>query len=188
MRTENRNFDELRKIEIIPDFNPYAEGSCLIKCGQTHIICTATVEEKVPAWLKAEEKGWITAEYSLLPRATKTRVNRETHGVGGRTHEIQRLIGRSLRAVVDLSVLKGFTILIDCDVIQADGGTRTASITGSFTALYIALAKMAKDGKLRIIPFGSSLPRYLPESAITFRCLIWNMKKIPRLRLTPILF
>ena len=98
MRTENRNFDELRKIEIIPDFNPYAEGSCLIKCGQTHVICTATVEEKVPAWLKAEEKGWITAEYSLLPRATKTRVNRETHGVGGRTHEIQRLIGRSLRA------------------------------------------------------------------------------------------
>ena len=92
MRTENRNFDELRKIEIIPDFNPYAEGSCLIKCGQTHVICTATVEEKVPAWLKAEEKGWITAEYSLLPRATKTRVNRETHGVGGRTHEIQRLI------------------------------------------------------------------------------------------------
>ena len=148
MRTENRNFDELRKIEIIPDFNPYAEGSCLIKCGQTHVICTATVEEKVPAWLKAEEKGWITAEYSLLPRATKTRVNRETHGVSGRTHEIQRLIGRSLRAVVDLSVLKGFTILIDCDVIQADGGTRTASITGSFTALYIALAKMVKDGKI----------------------------------------
>ena len=148
MRTENRNFDELRKIEIIPDFNPYAEGSCLIKCGQTHVICTATVEEKVPAWLKAEEKGWITAEYSLLPRATKTRVNLETQGVGGRTHEIQRLIGRSLRAVVDLSVLKGFTILIDCDVIQADGGTRTASITGSFTALYIALAKMVKDRKI----------------------------------------
>ena len=148
MRTENRNFDELRKIEIISDFNHYAEGSCLIKCGQPHVICTATVEEKVPAWLKAEEKGWITAEYSLLPRATKTRVNRETHGVGGRTHEIQRLIGRSLRAVVDLSVLKGFTILIDCDVIQADGGTRTASITGSFTALYIALAKMVKDGKI----------------------------------------
>lgn len=188
MRTENRNFDELRKIEIISDFNPYAEGSCLIKCGQTHVICTATVEEKVPAWLKAEEKGWITAEYSLLPRATKTRVNRETHGVGGRTHEIQRLIGRSLRAVVDLSVLKGFTILIDCDVIQADGGTRTASITGSFTALYIALAKMVKDGKITHNPFGSSLPRYLPESAITFRCLIWNMKKIPRLRLMLILF
>ena len=152
MRTENRNFDELRKIEIIPDFNPYAEGSCLIKCGQTHVICTATVEEKVPAWLKAEEKGWITAEYSLLPRATKTRVNRETHGVGGRTHEIQRLIGRSLRAVVDLSVLKGFTILIDCDVIQADGGTRTASITGGFVALAMACQRLVEEGVLEKTP------------------------------------
>ena len=152
MRTKNRQPDELRPVEIIPNFNLYAEGSCLIKCGNTHVICTATVDEKVPAWLKNEERGWITAEYSLLPRATSTRVSRETHGVGGRTHEIQRLIGRSLRSVVDLTVLKGVSILIDCDVIQADGGTRTASITGSFIALYIALSKMVKDGKIPYNP------------------------------------
>ena len=152
MRTLNRLPDELRSVEIIPNFNPYAEGSCLIKCGNTHVICTATVDEKVPLWLKNEERGWITAEYALLPRATSTRVSRETHGVGGRTHEIQRLIGRSLRSVVDLSVLQGFSILIDCDVIQADGGTRTASITGSFVALYIALSKMVKEGKLPYNP------------------------------------
>ena len=141
MRTKNRQPDELRPVEIIPNFNLYAEGSCLIKCGNTHVICTATVDEKVPAWLKNEERGWITAEYSLLPRATSTRVSRETHGVG-----------RSLRSVVDLTVLKGFSILIDCDVIQADGGTRTASITGSFIALYIALSKMVKEGKIPYNP------------------------------------
>ncbi len=152
MRMGNRNFDELRQIDIIPDFNAYAEGSCLIKCGNTQVICTATVEDKVPAWMKNEDKGWITAEYALMPRATLTRVGRETRGVGGRTHEIQRLIGRSLRSAVDLSVMKGYSILIDCDVIQADGGTRTAAITGSFTALYIALAKMVKNGKIPYLP------------------------------------
>lgn len=152
MRNNNRTSDELRHIEIIPNCNLYAEGSCLIKCGNTHVICTASVDEKVPQWLKNEERGWITAEYALLPRATATRVSRETHGVGGRTHEIQRLIGRSLRSVVDLSVLKGFSILIDCDVIQADGGTRTAAITGSFVALYIALQKMVKNGKILYNP------------------------------------
>lgn len=148
MRNENRSNCDLRKIEINPNFNPYAEGSCLIKCGNTHVICTASVDSKVPNWLKDEDRGWITAEYSLLPRATLTRVSRETKGVGGRTHEIQRLIGRSLRGVVDLSVLKGFSIIVDCDVIQADGGTRTASITGGFVALYIALEKMVKEGKI----------------------------------------
>lgn len=148
MRNTNRKNDELRKIEIIPDFNLYAEGSCLVKCGNTHIICTASVENKVPSWFKDENKGWITAEYSLLPRSTATRSNRETRGAGGRTHEIQRLIGRSLRAAVDLSALKGYTITLDCDVIQADGGTRTASVTGSFVALSIAIKKLIKEQKI----------------------------------------
>lgn len=152
MVRELRKFDELRKIEIIPHFNPYAEGSCLIKCGNTHVICTATVENKVPSWIKNEEKGWVTAEYAMLPRATQTRVNRETKGVSGRTHEIQRLIGRALRAVVDLEAIKGYSVLIDCDVVQADGGTRTASITGSFVALYLALKKMTDDGILDCLP------------------------------------
>lgn len=148
MRNTNRKNDELRSIEIIPDFNLYAEGSCLIKCGNTQVICTASVDNKVPSWFKDEDKGWVTAEYSLLPRSTATRNNRETRGAGGRTHEIQRLIGRSLRAAVDLSALKGYTITIDCDVIQADGGTRTASITGGFVALCIAVEKLIKAHKI----------------------------------------
>lgn len=148
MRQNNRAYNELRKIEIIPDVNAYAEGSCLIKCGNTHVLCTATVDDKLPAWLKGGEKGWITAEYALLPRSTRTRVSRETKGPSGRTHEIQRLIGRSLRAVTDLNALKDYIINIDCDVLQADGGTRTASITGSFVALYIAMQKMVRDGKI----------------------------------------
>lgn len=157
MRTANRKNDELRKIEIIPDVNMYAEGSCLIKCGNTHVMCMASVEDKVPQWLKDGDKGWITAEYSLLPRATHTRVNRETHGVGGRTHEIQRLIGRALRAVVDLQKIKGFVITLDCDVLQADGGTRTAAITGSFVALSIALKKMVQKGLISTFPIRESV-------------------------------
>ncbi len=157
MRAANRKFDELRKVEIIPDVNSYAEGSCLIKCGNTHVICTASVENKVPQWLKDSGKGWITAEYALLPRATHTRVNRETHGTGGRTHEIQRLIGRSMRAVVNLEALEGYLITLDCDVIQADGGTRTAAITGSFVALTIALKKMVRDGLIPVLPIRESV-------------------------------
>ena len=157
MRTENRKFDELRNIEIIPDFNKYAEGSCLIKCGNTHVICTASVDDKLPAWLKGEDKGWITAEYSLLPRSTETRISRETKGVNGRTHEIQRLIGRSLRAVTDLAALSGYVIHIDCDVIQADGGTRTASITGGFVALYLALERMVNKQLLAKNPINESV-------------------------------
>lgn len=152
MRQNNRAYNELRKIEIITDVNAYAEGSCLIKCGNTHVLCTASVDDKLPAWLKGGEKGWITAEYALLPRSTRTRVSRETKGPTGRTHEIQRLIGRSLRAVTDLNVLQNYIINIDCDVLQADGGTRTASITGSFVALYIALQKMVSDGKINHNP------------------------------------
>ena len=157
MRTANRKNDELRKIEIIPDVNLHAEGSCLIKCGNTHVLCTASVEDRVPQWLKDSDKGWVTAEYSLLSRATHTRVNRETHGVGGRTHEIQRLIGRALRAVVDLQKIKGYLITLDCDVLQADGGTRTAAITGSFVALSIALKKMVQQGLISTYPIRESV-------------------------------
>lgn len=148
MRHSQRQFDEIRKVEIIPNFNPYAEGSCLIKCGGTHVICTASVQDKVPAWLKGQNRGWITAEYGMLPRSTQVRVPRETTKPSGRTQEIQRLVGRALRSVVDLEKLKDMSFCIDCDVVQADGGTRTASITGGFVALYLAIEKLCKEGKL----------------------------------------
>ena len=146
MRGKLRKDDELRKIEIIKNVNAYAEGSCLIKCGQTHVLCTASVDSHLPDWLKDASTGWVTAEYNLLPRSTMTRVSREKTLNAGRTHEIKRLIGRSLRAVVDLEKIKGFQITIDCDVLQADGGTRTASVTGAFVALYLACSKMVADG------------------------------------------
>ena len=139
MRPNSRTAEQMRPLEIIPNVNLYAEGSCLIKCGNTHVLCTATIDHNVPVWLKGQNRGWITAEYALLPRATQTRVARETKGVGGRTHEIQRLIGRSLRAVTDLSEMPEICVQIDCDVLQADGGTRTASISGAFVALYMAM-------------------------------------------------
>ena len=152
MRHENRQNNEIRNIEIIPNYNPYAEGSCLIKCGNTHVICTASVEEKVPHWLKGQKRGWITAEYAMLPRATQTRVSREVKFPSGRTQEIQRLIGRALRAVVDLHKMPDISICIDCDVIQADGGTRTASITGGFIALHIAIEKLVRARKIKENP------------------------------------
>lgn len=142
MRHSGRDNNQIRDIEIIPHFNPYAEGSCLIKCGNTHVICTVSKEDKVPAWLKGQDKGWITAEYGMLPRATQTRVPRELKKPSGRSQEIQRLIGRSLRAAVDLTKMKDICLYVDCDVIQADGGTRTASITGGFVALYLAIQKL----------------------------------------------
>lgn len=148
MRQNGRTANQLRNLEITPNVNLYAEGSCLIKCGNTHVLCTASVENEVPAWLKGQQKGWITAEYGLLPRSTQTRVSRETKGIGGRTHEIQRLVGRSLRAAVDLTAMPEICIKIDCDVLQADGGTRTASISGGFVALYLALNKLVKEGRL----------------------------------------
>ena len=152
MRKNNRKNDELRKIEIVPNVNMFAEGSCLIKCGNTQVLCTATVEEKVPAWLKDADRGWVTAEYAMLPRASRVRTPRETKAPSGRTQEIQRLIGRSLRSVVDLNALKNYTITIDCDVLQGDGGTRTASITGGFIAMYLAVQKMRKEGKFIVNP------------------------------------
>ena len=149
-RPSNRNFDELRNIVLQPNISPYAEGSCIAKFGNTHVLCTASIDNKLPLWLRNSGKGWITAEYGMLPRSTHTRMDREvTKGKpSGRTQEIQRLIGRSLRSVVDLKKLAEYQIKIDCDVIQADGGTRTASITGAWVALYQAINFLLKSGKL----------------------------------------
>jgi len=144
MRAANRAPDALRKISLERGVARYAEGSCLIKCGETHVLCTASLEERAPPWLRGTGKGWVTAEYAMLPRATHERTRREvTSGKpSGRTQEIQRLIGRSLRAVVDLTALGERQIVIDCDVLQADGGTRTASITGGWVALHDCLQWM----------------------------------------------
>ncbi len=153
-RSDNRAPDQLRPVNIIPEYISTAEGSVLIEVGNTRVICTASVEESVPVFLRNSGKGWITAEYAMLPRSTLTRTARDvTKGrASGRTHEIQRLIGRSLRAVIDLNRLGERTIWIDCDVIQADGGTRTASITGAFIALGLALEKLVAAGSLTAVP------------------------------------
>src|SRR5207248_9026383 len=153
-RSDNRAPDQMRPVSIIPNYINTAEGSVLIELGNTRVICTASVEETVPAFLRNTGKGWISSEYAMLPRSTLTRTPREvTKGrPSGRTHEIQRLIGRSLRAVCDLERLGERTIWIDCDVIQADGGTRTASITGSFVALGLALDKLVDAGTLTAAP------------------------------------
>lgn len=152
-RPSKRQPDELRKIEIEPNVNKHAEGSCLIKCGDTHVICTATVEDKVPMWMRNTGRGWVTAEYGMIPRATGTRTDREAKkGQSGRTQEIQRLIGRALRSVVDLKALGEICIKIDCDVIQADGGTRTASITGGYVALHLALQKLRSQRRFYTLP------------------------------------
>ena len=149
-RPSDRNFDQLRNITLEANFSPYAEGSCFAKFGNTHVLCTASVDTKLPLWLRNSGKGWITAEYGMLPRSTHSRMDREvTKGKpSGRTQEIQRLIGRSLRSIVDLRKLVDYQIKIDCDVIQADGGTRTASITGAWVALYQAINYLLKTGKL----------------------------------------
>jgi ribonuclease PH len=154
MRPSGRANDQLRAIALEPHANPYAEGSCLVRFGVTQVLCTATVEERVPPFLRDTGKGWVTAEYGMLPRSTHTRTDREAARgkQSGRTQEIQRLIGRSLRAVTDLAALGERQVKIDCDVIVADGGTRTASITGSFVALHIALDGLVKAGKLPRVP------------------------------------
>jgi len=154
-RSDNRAPDQMRPVSIIPNYINTAEGSVLIELGNTRVICTASVEETVPAFLRNSGKGWISSEYAMLPRSTLTRTPREvTKGrPSGRTHEIQRLIGRSLRAVCDLERLGERTIWVDCDVIQADGGTRTASITGAFVALGLALEKLVEAGTLTAVPF-----------------------------------
>jgi len=154
MRTDTRAPNQLRETTITPDFLEQAEGSVLIQAGRTRVICTASVEDRVPPFLRNTGKGWVTAEYGMLPRATSTRTQREASAgkVGGRTQEIQRLIGRSLRSVTNLTALGERTIWIDCDVIQADGGTRTASITGAFVALALALEKMRERDMIKTIP------------------------------------
>jgi len=153
-RSDNRSPDQMRPLNIVPDYIHTAEGSVLIELGNTRVICTASIEDTVPQFMRNTGKGWITAEYGMLPRSTLTRTPREVSKgrPGGRTHEIQRLIGRSLRAVTDLERLGERTVWIDCDVIQADGGTRTASVTGAFVALGLALEKMVQAGSLTSVP------------------------------------
>jgi ribonuclease PH len=168
MRPSNRALDQLRTISLERNVAKYAEGSCLIKCGNTHVLVTASVEEKAPHWLKGTGKGWVTAEYSMLPRATLERTRREvTSGKpSGRTQEIQRLIGRALRSVVILEAINERQIVIDCDVIQADGGTRTASITGAYVALHDALTWMKARGMISKEP--------LRDSIAAISCGIYN--------------
>lgn len=154
MRPSGRPIDALREISFEIDYAPQAEGSCLVKFGNTHVLCTASLEDKIPPFLKGKGEGWVTAEYGMLPRATGTRTDREAAKgkQSGRTQEIQRLIGRSLRAVTDLRGLGEKQMIIDCDVIRADGGTRTAAITGAYLALYQACIKVAKQGRIPSMP------------------------------------
>jgi len=154
MRPSGRQTDQLRTISMETGVNKHAEGSCLIKMGETHVLCLASVEERVPPWMRNSGKGWVTAEYGMLPRSTGSRMGREAARgkQSGRTQEIQRLIGRSLRAVTDLKAMGEMQVTVDCDVIQADGGTRTASITGAFVALHLAFQRMVDLGVLTSVP------------------------------------
>lgn len=152
MRPSGRQPDQMRDVTIETGVTRYAEGSCLIKFGHTHVLCTASLEERVPPWMRGSNQGWVTAEYAMLPRATHDRIRRERNGASGRTQEIQRLIGRSLRAVVDMKGLGERQISVDCDVLQADGGTRTASITGGYVALYHCMQFMKDQGMIAEIP------------------------------------
>jgi len=158
-RPSGRDFDEMRDVVIETDVSKHAEGSCLIRFGDTHVLCTASVEEKVPGWMRNSGKGWVTAEYGMLPRSTGTRMDREAARgkQSGRTQEIQRLIGRALRSVVDMNALGERQIRVDCDVIQADGGTRTAAITGGFVALHLALQHVIKVGLLKDLPIQDTI-------------------------------
>ena len=159
LRNNNRAVDEMRPMLITPGYMKYAEGSCLVEAGDTKVICTASVDYKVPPFLKDKEEGWLTAEYSMLPRSAQSRIPRDSSKgkVNGRAQEIQRLIGRSLRSVINFSYFPGITILIDCDVINADGGTRTASITGAYVAAYLAFLNLIKQEKIEKMPFYDSV-------------------------------
>jgi ribonuclease PH len=156
-RHDNRTHDQIRNTKITPNISPYAEGSALIEVGGTKVICTASVEDRVPMFMRNKGLGWVTSEYSMLPRATNTRTQRETQRPSGRTQEIQRLIGRSLRAVVDTKLLGERQIYLDCDVIQADGGTRCASITGAYVALALACRRLVKQGTIKTNPLLSEV-------------------------------
>ena len=154
MRPSGRAPDQLRDVGLEADISKYAEGSCMARFGDTRVLCTASVEQKVPHWMRNTDRGWVTAEYGMLPRSTSSRTNREAAQgkQSGRTQEIQRLIGRSLRAVTDLAAINGMQIKVDCDVIQADGGTRTAAVTGAYVALYRAFQKLVDIGVLQTLP------------------------------------
>lgn len=167
-RPSNRAVNELRTIEIIPNVSKHAEGSCMIKFGDTHVLCTATIEDKIPAWMKNSGKGWVTAEYGMLPRSTSERMDREAAKgkQSGRTQEIQRLIGRALRAVIDMEKMGERQVRLDCDVIQADGGTRTAAITGAYVAAYIAFNHLVKYKVLKEMP--------MKDSVAAISCGIYN--------------
>jgi len=156
-RIDGRAFDELRQTRITLNYQEFAEGSVLVEVGKTRVICAASIEERVPSFMRGQGKGWITAEYGMLPRSTLSRINRERSAKGGRTMEIQRLIGRSLRAVAQLDKDGERTIPLDCDVLQADGGTRTAAITGAYVALYQALLGLVRKGALHHVPLNSSV-------------------------------
>jgi len=158
-RVDGRAQDQLRPVTMTPGFMPNAEGSCLIEMGDTKVICTATIEDSVPRWMSNKGRGWVTAEYSMLPRSTSERVRREVSSgrPSGRTQEIQRLIGRSLRAVTDLEALGERSVVVDCDVLQADGGTRTASITGAFVALSFAFEQLEEAGAVASVPLIDSV-------------------------------
>jgi ribonuclease PH len=158
-RSYDRALDGLRPVEIIPGFAPYAEGSALIKLGETHVLCTATVETSVPDWMKGKGRGWVTAEYAMLPRSSPRRIKREsrTGKQDGRTVEIQRLIGRALRSVTDLEALGERSVILDCDVLQADGGTRCASITGAYVAFALACRKLLAEKQIRKQPLKSAV-------------------------------
>lgn len=158
IRIDGRSQTQIRLPSLLVDFVDYAEGSVLIEAGRTRVLCTASVEEKVPPFLEGKGQGWVTAEYNMLPRATHTRNSRERNGkISGRTQEIQRLIGRSLRAAVDLEKLGTYTITLDCDVLQADGGTRTASVTGAYVALHRACSKLLAQGCLSELPLRTAV-------------------------------
>ncbi|MBT3237484.1 MAG: ribonuclease PH [Rhodospirillaceae bacterium] len=168
MRPSGRATDELRSVQLETGVNKHAEGSCLIKMGDTHVLCLASVEQRVPPWMRNSGKGWVTAEYGMLPRATGERMSREAARgkQSGRTQEIQRLIGRSLRAVTDLEAMGEMQVSVDCDVIQADGGTRTASITGAYVALHMAFQRMVDLGVLTEIP--------LTDAVAAISCGLYN--------------
>ncbi len=159
LRASGRRPDELRAVRLEAGFAKYAEGSCLVRFGDTHVLCTASIEERVPPWMRNSGRGWVTAEYGMLPRSTHTRTDREASRgkQSGRTQEIQRLIGRALRSVTDLTKLGERQIKIDCDVLQADGGTRTASVTGSYVALHKALQTLVASGALPAVPLSSEV-------------------------------
>ncbi len=158
-RPSGRQPSDLRTVEIVPNVSKHAEGSCMIKCGDTHVLCTASVEERVPGWMRGLGKGWVTAEYGMLPRSTGSRMDREAARgkQSGRTQEIQRLIGRALRAVVDMKALGERQIKVDCDVIQADGGTRTASVTGAYVAMHMAMQHLVDLKLMKELPLSDTI-------------------------------